>query len=168
MLLLLILSHLKPRLVLLHRTYISSFKSFPPRAGGASSPKRARWAMKRGEDGVAVKVSRRSKAQRNFGNRKRELLCPERQRMQSALRATISQYDAHRSAKAQTDAQRCKAPSFVVAASAQTALIVFLTEKLNAPLCFLLPKKSIGLFGGPHFATPGHYPQATRRSPLTL
>ncbi|MBQ6601016.1 MAG: hypothetical protein IIX36_05175 [Clostridia bacterium] len=35
--------------------------------------------------------------------------------MQSALRATIGQYDAHRSAKAQTNAQRCKAPSFVVA-----------------------------------------------------
>ncbi|MBQ6600173.1 MAG: hypothetical protein IIX36_00865 [Clostridia bacterium] len=35
--------------------------------------------------------------------------------MQSALRATISQYDAHRSAKAQTNAQRCKAPDCAVA-----------------------------------------------------
>ena len=37
----------------------------------ASSPKRVLRTMKRGEDGAAVKVSRRSKAQRNFGNRKR-------------------------------------------------------------------------------------------------
>ncbi|MBQ6600151.1 MAG: hypothetical protein IIX36_00755 [Clostridia bacterium] len=35
--------------------------------------------------------------------------------MQSALQATISQYDAHRSAKAQTNAQRCKAPDCAVA-----------------------------------------------------
>ncbi|MBQ6601432.1 MAG: hypothetical protein IIX36_07280 [Clostridia bacterium] len=35
--------------------------------------------------------------------------------MQSALRATIGQYDAHRSAKAQTNAQRCKAPDCAVA-----------------------------------------------------
>ncbi|MBQ6601563.1 MAG: hypothetical protein IIX36_07955 [Clostridia bacterium] len=35
--------------------------------------------------------------------------------MQSALRATIGQYDAHRSAEAQTNAQRCKAPDCAVA-----------------------------------------------------
>ena len=35
------------------------------------------------------------------------------------------------------------------ALSAQTPLIVFLTEKLTAPLCFLFPKKPIGLFGDP-------------------
>ena len=37
------------------------------------------------------------------------------------------------------------------ASSARTALIVFsLTrKKLNAPLCFLFPKKPIGLFGVP-------------------
>ena len=37
------------------------------------------------------------------------------------------------------------------ASSAQTPLIVFLAEKLTAPLCFLLPKKPIGLFGDPVF-----------------
>ena len=35
------------------------------------------------------------------------------------------------------------------ALSAQTPLIVFLAEKLIAPLCFLLPQKPIGLFGDP-------------------
>ena len=33
------------------------------------------------------------------------------------------------------------------ASSAQTPLIVFLAEKLIALLCFLFPKKPVGLFG---------------------
>ena len=39
------------------------------------------------------------------------------------------------------------------ASSAQTPLIVFLAEKLTAPLCFLFPKKPIGLFGVPESVT---------------
>ena len=37
--------------------------------------------------------------------------------------------------------------------SAQPALIVFLAEKLNASVCFLFPKKPIGLFGVPVYVT---------------
>jgi len=36
----------------------------------ASSPKRRQWRMKRGEDGAAVKIARRSKPISDFGNRK--------------------------------------------------------------------------------------------------
>ncbi len=37
----------------------------------ASSPKRVRWTMQRGEDGAAVEIVRRSKPKNDFGHRKR-------------------------------------------------------------------------------------------------
>ena len=51
---------------------IISLSPLEPRE--ASSLKRRRWRMKRGEDGAAVKIPRRSKPARDFGNRKRTLL----------------------------------------------------------------------------------------------
>ena len=38
-----------------------------------SLPKRRRWRMKRGEDGAAVGIARRSKPKSDFGNRKRQV-----------------------------------------------------------------------------------------------
>ena len=60
----------------------------------------------------------------------------------TSVRVTLAVPKIHCSLFASPNSDRC-------ATSAQTPLIVFLAEKLTAPLCFLFPKKPIGLFGDP-------------------
>ena len=62
--------HLKKK-VLTYGGYFFIGLLVPNLRDQASSPKRVLWTKKRGEDGAAVKIARRSKPKSNFGNRKR-------------------------------------------------------------------------------------------------